>query len=508
MSSPPGQEQEDLLSSRPPVTQHEAEVIHSIVRTLKESEKLYLSGTLDLAGLGVDHPALLYTINDPNGGIQAAKAISLNNPSSNALQGLHADCDPSPFGHGKETIYDESYRFARELQFHRLGFNFDPTSTSSGVLAAVSAFITPTAGGDSKETPFPVTGVEAKLYKLNVYTTGGHFKRHLDTPKAKNHIGTLLFGIPTPFEGGELILTHGSISEADGSPREPRTATVDWSKVHEILPVKSGYRLTIAYDIFATETVRYRVPADPNKIKACSNNLYEKLREALSDEEFLSKGGRLAFALNYQYPAKEMEHLMDGAIDIILKGDFVFSITDGYANEPGLSPSIGNDYLLLHTLKSLSLRSEIQAVYEVEELPKSQYEAQIEALAESSKTAYPVDRFSSLGVSRDTQPSGPDVDGPFLNSGSALLTAFTFGGIHEDYYEEHSWEHANFIIESTDASVDWVLIWARRPTRTAWAVASTYVRHGNMAETAYSYVAGVLIVDVPVFGEGVRKVTK
>ncbi|KAG8975013.1 hypothetical protein FRB90_009652, partial [Tulasnella sp. 427] len=252
---------------RPPVTQYEAYIIHKVVTALSESETFYLSGTLDLANLGVSEPTLFYSSNDASSGTPSAKVLSLRNPSTNALDDLHAASNPSPFGHGQETVYDEAYRLAREIRADKFNFNFDPLATSTGVLAAVSAFTAPTAGGASDQ---PVTGVEAKLYKLNSYTTGGHFKKHRDTPKATNHIGTLLFGIPTAFEGGELILTHES---TQGS----KTVTIDWSNVdassgarrlpwiffysdvqHEILPVKSGNRLTVAYDIFATETVRYR----------------------------------------------------------------------------------------------------------------------------------------------------------------------------------------------------------------------------------------------------------
>lgn len=173
--------------------------------------------------------------------------------------------------------------------------------------------------------------------------TGGHFKKHQDTPKAKNHIGTLIFGIPTPFKGGKLILTHGSVSEADGSLRGPQEVKIDWSELgksksssgpsiilpwvffysdveHEIRRVKSGHRLTLSYDIFATETVRYRVPYDPNKVKPRTDLLFTEFQEALQDGEFLNKGGKLAFALSYQYPAKDMENLKDAALNTILKG--------------------------------------------------------------------------------------------------------------------------------------------------------------------------------------------
>lgn len=507
MASSSDQEQaQDLLSSRPPVTKHEAQVIRKIVKALNNSETFYLSGTLDLATLGVNDPTLFYSVKDPRQGVQAANVISLHKPPSDTLDQLHADCDPSPFGHGKETVYDESYRLARELQSNRFNLNFDPTAISTGTLAAVSAFTSPTAGASLENTKLPITGVEAKLYKFNSYTAGGHFKKHRDTPKSTNHIGTLLFGIPTLFEGGELILTHGPADDADGPPQEPQTITIDWSKLgepgaavssarlpwvffysdveHEILPVKSGHRLTIAYEIFATEMVRYRVPADDSKFETRSDTLYSALREALKDEEFLNKGGKLAFALNYQYPAEEMEKAKDASFDAILKG---------------------NDYLLAHTLAALSLPSEVRAVYEPEELPDGYYDARYKALDKSGMTGYPSDRFSSLVIRDDSQLSEPDDSGTPPSEGRAFFTASTFQGIAGDCVEEEATDRVEFLEESTDASVDWALIWARRPTKEAWAVASTFAQYGNYASANYCYVAGVLVVHVPAFGEGARK---
>ena len=48
--------------------------------------------------------------------------------------------------------------------------------------------------------------LEAKMYKLNIYSQGGFFKAHRDTPKAENHIGSLVIGLPSDFQGGELVV--------------------------------------------------------------------------------------------------------------------------------------------------------------------------------------------------------------------------------------------------------------------------------------------------------------
>ncbi|KAG8913486.1 hypothetical protein FRC00_002310 [Tulasnella sp. 408] len=498
-----------LLSSRPPVTPHETGTLDKIVNALIGSETFYLSGTLDLATLDVSNPTLFYSVSGPNGDIQAGRAISLCKPSTEVLDLLHAEADPSPFGQGKELVHDESYRLARELGSVRFSLNFDPIAVDGGVLAAVSAFAAPhveASNNADNDTPRPhrrdpelvhkKTGVQAKLYKLNSYTTGGHFKKHQDTPKADNHIGTLLFGLPTPFSGGELILSGMSEPESESG-----NVTIDWSKLspssvptlslpwvffysdveHEILPVASGHRLTVAYDVFTTDTVRYRIPGGPDKIETRSNKLFNALNDGMKDEQFLSQGGKLAFALTYQYPAKEMEVAKDVSFDAILKG---------------------NDYLLFHTFKTLLLTPEFRAVYPSEVLPFDYQDDRIKELADSGGPTYPVDQYSSF---RTQPPSSKTNKSRYysLRRDTGLLTAPSFMGINSMCDDDDD-SRIQSLKECTGASLDWDLIWVKRPTKAAWVKASTYLYYGNQPETKYSYVAGVLVVDVPAFGEGPR----
>lgn len=44
------------------------------------------------------------------------------------------------------------------------------------------------------------------MYKLNVYSEGGFFKSHRDTPKDDKHIGSLVVCLPSDFKGGELVV--------------------------------------------------------------------------------------------------------------------------------------------------------------------------------------------------------------------------------------------------------------------------------------------------------------
>lgn len=87
---------------------------------------------------------------------------------------------------------------------------------------------------------------------------------------------------------------------------------------HEILPITSGHRLTIAYDVYSTDAVKYTAPVEMQALDVKSTALFGSLQSALTDREFLENGGRLAFALSYEYPAAEMEEAK--VFNAILKG--------------------------------------------------------------------------------------------------------------------------------------------------------------------------------------------
>jgi len=47
--------------------------------------------------------------------------------------------------------------------------------------------------------------MEAQLYKINDYTAEGFFKSHCNTPKLNKHIGTVVVGLPSAFQGGPCV---------------------------------------------------------------------------------------------------------------------------------------------------------------------------------------------------------------------------------------------------------------------------------------------------------------
>ena len=61
---------------------------------------------------------------------------------------------------------------------------------------------------DEKLHPKVKPSIRAERYKLNIYSTGGHFKAHVDTPRSKEMFGSLVVCLPSQFTGGELVTRH------------------------------------------------------------------------------------------------------------------------------------------------------------------------------------------------------------------------------------------------------------------------------------------------------------
>ncbi|KAG9049020.1 hypothetical protein FS837_011399, partial [Tulasnella sp. UAMH 9824] len=168
----------------------------------------------------------------------------------------------------------------------------------------------------------------------------------------------------------------------------------------------------------------------------------------MKDEQFLSQGGKLAFALTYQYPAKEMEMAKEVSFDAILKG---------------------NDYLLFHTLKTLHLTPEFRAVYPSEILPFDYRDDRIKKLVDSGGPTDPVDQYSSFGTqppSYKTKKSRYDS----LRRDTRLFTAPSFMGI-DSMCDDGDYSRVGSLEICTGASLDWDLIWVKRPTKAAWVKA-------------------------------------
>ncbi|KAI0148466.1 hypothetical protein GGR57DRAFT_505256 [Xylariaceae sp. FL1272] len=118
----------------------------------------------------------------------------------------------APYGKGSETIVDTSVRNTWELdasviEFRHPGWNGFVQDIYQKVAARLGVSV-------------PVPG---ELYKLLIYEKGAMFKAHTDTEKVPGMFGTLVISLPSPHEGGDLVVKHC------GSKKRYQTSSLDQS---------------------------------------------------------------------------------------------------------------------------------------------------------------------------------------------------------------------------------------------------------------------------------------
>ncbi len=215
-----------------------------------------------------------------------------------ALQPLIARCKPATFGNKRQTRLDRSVRDAVQLKADNGGFSvehFDPES--AGILEAIRRQMLP---HDSS----PIT---AELYAVNVYTSGGHFAPHKDTPRGQDMFGTLVVCLPSQFRRGELLLTHrGVVQSFDWGPaigKQREANQLQWVAFfgdvdHQIKKVGIGARVTLTYLLRRDgKFVPTRTVADEDR----APTVMEAWRALLADATFLPQGGIVGYPCCHLY---------------------------------------------------------------------------------------------------------------------------------------------------------------------------------------------------------------
>ncbi len=155
---------------------------------------------------------------------------------------LIATAERAPYGRGGETLVDTAVRRTWQIGADRVriaGKHWP--AMLAGVVERAAAGLG--AG----------TGVVPELYKLLVYDEGSFFVSHRDTEKSAGMFATLILALPSLHAGGELVVRHRG-REARLALRSPDPSEAAWAAFfadcpHEVLPVTSGCRLVLVYNL-------------------------------------------------------------------------------------------------------------------------------------------------------------------------------------------------------------------------------------------------------------------
>lgn len=173
---------------------------------------------------------------------ELSTSVALDAMPADLLRRLYDAADPAAFGDMRtmETRVDPLVRSGREISSER--FSVSP------VLCEWVA--------QTWATHFQPESVCVKPYKINLYGPGDRFTMHRDTPE-NNLVGTFLLafsGWGEPCSGGGLVV-HDEVGSFRWDGASGWAAFVPYLP-HEVEPVMSGARVTLAFKVFAAEETK------------------------------------------------------------------------------------------------------------------------------------------------------------------------------------------------------------------------------------------------------------
>jgi predicted 2-oxoglutarate/Fe(II)-dependent dioxygenase YbiX len=148
----------------------------------------------------------------------------------------------APYGRGAKTVVDTKVRRTWQIEAGRVTIGGKHWSkTLAGIVSRAAKGL-------------DVTGhITAPLYKLLIYDKGSFFVSHRDTEKVPGMFATLVLALPSQSEGGELVVRHkgreARLELKCDEPSEIAFAAFYADCVHEVLPVTTGCRATLVFNL-------------------------------------------------------------------------------------------------------------------------------------------------------------------------------------------------------------------------------------------------------------------
>ncbi|KAL0575720.1 hypothetical protein V5O48_006254 [Marasmius crinis-equi] len=338
-----------------------------------------------------------------------SRFLELNShATANNLDALSASCEKATFGRALEDVFDESYRKAGKMDLEMFASKLDIHQTRI-LPTAIPRLLREASKRD----------VEAELYKLNVYDKGGFFRAHKDTPRNERMFGSLVVVFPTPHTGGDLVLRHDG-KEFTFDSGKVLAGSVDtiafvafFSDVeHEVLPVTSGHRVTLTYNLYyTTPSTALSIPLSPNVGDV--SQLKVALSALLDNPNFSPQGGLLGFGLTHSYPVIPGQTKLEDLLPVLKGSDQVISAA---CSELGLGVALKS------VLEDPEITSRYYLMYLDKRPPESKYPRQtlLDKAIDPSEYGQIEQSWSSLFAREGTQVHPHDKIPLITNSTSML----------------------------------------------------------------------------------------
>ena len=210
----------------------------------------------------------------------------------------------APFGRGEETIVDTDIRNAWQIPAE--DFELTNPQWEEALQESINQI--------GKQLGLYGCKIEFEPYKLLIYEEGSFFAAHRDTEKMPNMFATLVIGLPSEHEGGELIVSHGgqsqSYSFADSDAFQPSFVAFYADCYHEVKPISSGYRICLIYNLAIANRKRQPLLSQQTRVIEDIGSAIQEWSQKNSDDPTLT------YLLEHSYSEQNL------SLSNLKQGDF------------------------------------------------------------------------------------------------------------------------------------------------------------------------------------------
>ena len=203
---------------------------------------------------------------------------------------------PARFGRGEQTLTDPDVRDTWEIPKHLVRAEWNGAALQV-ILATVK-----------EELGLPnAAELTADLHSLLVYEPNQFFLVHQDSEKDNSMIGTLVVTLPSSYTGGELMVGHNEEWKAYRGSKTALSLVAFYADCrHEVLRVKSGYRITLTYNLLLHGDTS-RPAGDEGAVAELADLLREHFRTPVPryyGGPAADPPNRLVYLLDHEYTAR------------------------------------------------------------------------------------------------------------------------------------------------------------------------------------------------------------
>jgi aryl-alcohol dehydrogenase-like predicted oxidoreductase len=206
---------------------------------------------------------------------------------------LIAVARPAKFGRGEETLTDASVRDTWEISPDHV------TLGGPGWIALMDGLLDHFR--DELELP-PTTRLRVEVHSMLVYGKGQFFLPHQDSEKNDAMVGTLVLSLPSAHTGGELVIDHAGERKTYRASKDDLTFVAFYADCrHEVTPVKSGYRVTLTFNLLADTESPAQLDGPVTELSHCLTEHFTTPASPRYGGREPYRPNRLVYLLDHEY---------------------------------------------------------------------------------------------------------------------------------------------------------------------------------------------------------------